>query len=97
MVSAVFSGHEHFYERMKPQNGIFYMTSGGAAKLREGNIRPNSPLTAKGFDDDNHFVLLEIDGDEMYFQAISRRGETVDSGSFRRREPPTTSGGPPVR
>jgi hypothetical protein len=89
-VSAVFAGHEHFYERIKPQKGIFYMTSGGAAKLREGNIRPNSPITAKGFDTDNHFVLLEIDGDEMYFQAISRRGQTVDSGSFRRRETETS-------
>ncbi|MGH9312394.1 MAG: metallophosphoesterase [Vicinamibacterales bacterium] len=96
-VSAVLAGHEHFYERIKPQNGILYMTSGGAAKLREGNIRPNSPLTAKGFDDDNHFVLMEIEGDEMYFQAISRRGETVDSGSFRRRQPETTSGGPAGR
>jgi hypothetical protein len=93
-VSAVFAGHEHFYERIVPQKGIFYMTSGGAAKLREGNIRPNSAITAKGFDEDNHFVLMEIDGDEMFFQAISRRGETVDSGSFRRRQPDTSSGGP---
>jgi Calcineurin-like phosphoesterase len=93
-VSAVLAGHEHFYERIKPQQGIFYMTSGGAAKLREGNIRPNSALTAKGFDDDNHFVLMEIEGDELYFQAISRRGETVDAGSFRRRQSETTSDGP---
>jgi len=93
-VSAVFAGHEHFYERIKPQKGIFYMTSGGAAKLREGNIRPNSPITAKGFDDDNHFVLMEIDEDEMFFQAISRQGATVDSGSFQRRQPETTSSGP---
>jgi hypothetical protein len=96
-VSAVFSGHEHFYERIKPQHGIFYMTSGGAGKLREGNIRPNTALTAKGFDADYHFVLLEIDDDEMYFQAISRRGQTIDSGSFRRRDTPTTSGGAAVR
>jgi hypothetical protein len=96
-VSAVFAGHEHFYERIVPQKGIFYMTSGGAAKLREGNIRPNSPITAKGFDDDNHFVLMEIDEDEMYFQAISRRAETVDSGSFRRRQTDTTSSGPTGR
>jgi hypothetical protein len=96
-VSAVFAGHEHFYERIVPQKGILYMTSGGAAKLREGNIRPNSPITAKGFDDDNHFVVMEIDGDEMFFQAISRRGETVDSGSFRRRQSDTTSGGPASR
>ena len=42
-VSVVFAGHEHFYERIKPQKGIFYMIVGRApAKLRAGNIRPNS-------------------------------------------------------
>ena len=38
-VSAVFAGHEHFYERIHPQKGIAYFTSGGAAKLRRGNIQ----------------------------------------------------------
>ena len=27
---------------------------------------------------------MEIDGDELFFQAISRAGQTVDSGSLRR-------------
>jgi hypothetical protein len=92
-VSVVLSGHEHFYERIKPQKGIFYMTSGGAGKLREGNIRDYSPLTAKGFDTDYHFVLMEIAGDELFFQTISRSGQTVDAGTWRRRERTPTSGG----
>jgi hypothetical protein len=96
-VSAVFSGHEHFYERLKPQNGIFYMISGAAGKLRRGNLRDNSQMTARGFDTDNHFVLMEIDGDELFYQAISRRGATVDSGSIRRRGAATPSGGPVSR
>ena len=29
-------------------------------------------------------MLIEIAGDEMYFQAISRAGATVDSGVIRR-------------
>jgi 3',5'-cyclic AMP phosphodiesterase CpdA len=96
-VSAVFSGHEHFYERLKPQNGIFYMISGAGGKLRRGNRRDNSQMTARGFDTDNHFVLMEIDGDELFYQAISRRGATVDSGSVRRRGAATPSGGPVSR
>ena len=52
-VDVVFSGHEHFYERMKPQKGITYITQGGGAKLRRGNIRDNSTITAKGFDTDD--------------------------------------------
>jgi 3',5'-cyclic AMP phosphodiesterase CpdA len=84
-VSVVFAGHEHFYERVKPQNGIAYFTEGGSAKLRKNNIRDQSPLMAKGFDTDNSFMLVEIDGDELHFQTISRRGETVDEGVVARR------------
>ena len=83
-VSVVFSGHEHFYERIKPQKGIYYFISGAAGKLRSGNIAARSNLTAKGFDTDLHFMLVEIAGDEMYFQTISRAGKVVDSGVIRR-------------
>jgi hypothetical protein len=79
-VSVVFAGHEHFYERVKPQSGITYFTNGGAAKLRRGNIREGSPLTAKGFDTDRSYMLVEIDDRTMHFQALSRTGRLIDSG-----------------
>ena len=85
-VDVVFAGHDHFYERLKPQKGIYYITQGGSAKLRRGNIRDKSALTAKGFDADNSFIVVEIAGDKMFFETISRTGETVDSGSIPRRE-----------
>ncbi len=85
-VDVVFAGHEHFYERLKPQNGIYYFTEGGSAKLREGNIRVGSAMTAKGFDTDNSFMLVEIAKDQLYFEAISRRSQLIDSGTFVRRE-----------
>lgn len=81
-VNVVFSGHEHFYERLKPQKGIHYFISGAAAKLRKGNIN-SSAITARGFDKDNSFMLVEIAGDTIHFQTISRAGDTVDSGSIR--------------
>jgi hypothetical protein len=84
-VSVVFAGHEHFYERIKPQKGIAYFTAGGSAKLRAGNIR-KTDLTAAGFDTDRSFMVVEISGDTMYFQTISRTGATVDSGTVARRE-----------
>ena len=84
-VDVVLSGHEHFYERIKPQKGIHYFVNGSSAKLREGNIA-KTELTAKGFDQDNVFMLAEIKGDTMSFQAISRMGKTVDSGTIVRAE-----------
>jgi hypothetical protein len=79
-VNAVFAGHEHFYERVKPQKGIYYFISGAGGKLRSGDVKRGSPLTAKAFDKDLSFMLIEIVKDELHFQVISRTGETVDSG-----------------
>jgi hypothetical protein len=84
-VRVVFTGHDHFYERVKPQNGIVYFVVGSGGKLREGNIDPRSGLTAKGFDDDLAFLAAEISGDEMFFSTISRQGTVVDSGVISRR------------
>jgi predicted phosphodiesterase len=88
-VDVVFSGHEHFYERLKPQHGIYYFTQGGSAKLRKGNISLASAMTAKGFDTDNSFTLVEIKDDQMFFETISRRGQVVDSGMVPRRDAET--------
>ena len=79
-VDVVFNGHEHFYERIKPQQGIFYFISGSGGKLRKGDVKKGSPLTDKAFDSDMSFMLLEIDDKQMHYQVVSRTGETVDSG-----------------
>jgi hypothetical protein len=82
-VSVVFTGHEHFYERIKPQKGILHFISGGGGKLRPGDIRKD-PQTDAGFDTDLHFMMIEVEGDDLWYQAVSRTGKTVDSGTFRR-------------
>jgi 3',5'-cyclic AMP phosphodiesterase CpdA len=82
-VDLVLTGHEHFYERLKPQKGIHYFIAGSAAKLRKGDIGA-SAITAKGFDQGYAFLLMEIVGDDLHFQAITDTGKTVDSGTLRR-------------
>jgi 3',5'-cyclic AMP phosphodiesterase CpdA len=82
-VDIVFSGHDHMYERVHPQHGIYYFTEGASGELRPGNLA-RSAITDKGFDTDRSFMLIEIAGDEMYFQTISRTGDTVDSGVIHR-------------
>lgn len=82
-VSLVLSGHEHFYERVKPQSGITYFIVGASAKLRKGGIA-QSKITAKGNARDRSFVLMEIDGDQLHFQAINQDGRVFDSGTIRR-------------
>lgn len=82
-VNVVLSGHDHIYERVYPQNGILYFVVGNSGKLRNGDLR-NDSMKAAGLDNDRSFMVVEITGDEFYFQTVSRTGQTVDSGVFKR-------------
>jgi predicted phosphodiesterase len=86
-VDVVFTGHEHFYERIKPQHGIQHFVAGASAKLRRGNLR-RSDFTARGYDQGYSFMLVEIAGDDMHFQTIDGQGRTVDAGVVPRRQAP---------
>ena len=87
-VSVVFTGHDHFYERIKPQKGIPYFVVGSGGQLRSGNIDRASGLTARGFDTDLTFLAAEIFEDSLTFNTLSRTGQVVDSGVITRRQLP---------
>jgi Calcineurin-like phosphoesterase len=95
-LDVAFSGHEHFYERTTPQHGVTYFVTGAAGSLRRGDISAaaGQGRRATGFDRDYHFMLVEIAGDELHFQAVSRTGETIDAGILRRdvKTPTLTAG-----
>src|SRR5215469_585636 len=82
-VNLVSSGHEHIYDRIKPENGTYYFVLGNSGELRYHNLRP-APEMAVGFDTDRDFLLGEIDGDKFHFQAITRTGQVIDSGTLDR-------------
>ncbi|MGO8788884.1 MAG: metallophosphoesterase [Terriglobia bacterium] len=82
-VNVVLSGHEHVYERINPQHGIYYFILGNAGELRYHNLR-SSPEMAAGFDEDRCFTSVEIAGDEFYFHTITRTGKVVDPGVLER-------------
>ena len=86
-VSVVLAGHDHVYERTKPQNGIVHFVTGSGGKLRRGNLDERSTLTAAGNDTVHAFMAAEIVGDEMTFNVVSRTGQVIDSGVVQRRKP----------
>jgi 3',5'-cyclic AMP phosphodiesterase CpdA len=90
-VDVVFSGHDHVYERLKPQKGITYFVSGSGGELRRGDVRP-SGSTAAYYDQDQSFMLVEVAGDDLFFEAVARSGATVDSGVIHHQ--PVGSRGP---
>jgi hypothetical protein len=81
-VQAVFSGHDHIYERTRPLQGVQYFVTGGGGDVREGGVDMKSPFRAASFDEANHFMQVEIDERQISFQAINNSDLVVDSGTI---------------
>jgi 3',5'-cyclic AMP phosphodiesterase CpdA len=82
-VNVVFSGHDHFYQRTKPQRGITYFVEGSSGQLRRGGVTPTE-MSAAAFADDQTYMLVQIAGDRLTFLTIARDGRIVDSGELPR-------------
>jgi len=83
-VAAVLSGHDHTYERTKPQKGITYFVSGVGGKLRKGDLDRKSPLYEAGNDKVNSFMYFEVTPEKLSFWAIDADGDTLDKGTLSR-------------
>jgi 3',5'-cyclic AMP phosphodiesterase CpdA len=82
-IPVVFTGHEHIYERSKPQKGVTHFVAGSGGQLRRGDANIGA-TTAAAFDQDRAFMLVEVTADRLLFQTISRTGALVDSGVINR-------------
>src|SRR5215831_11118531 len=80
-VNIAISGHDHIYERTKPQHGVHYFVSGAGGQVRRGDVARGSGITAASFDDASHFMVIEIGDSQALFHAISGTGGVVDSNS----------------
>lgn len=75
-VDAVFSGHDHFYQRHFV-NGIQYVVAGGGgAPLSVGG--PELP-TEVSRADEHHYVVISVEGKTAEARAISIDGETIET------------------
>ncbi|MEO6724228.1 MAG: metallophosphoesterase [Blastocatellia bacterium] len=79
-VTAVLSGHDHVYERTKPQRGVQYFVAGAGGQLRKGDLDRRTPFFGTGNDTVNSFMYLEATPDKISFWAIDAAGHTIDSG-----------------
>jgi hypothetical protein len=80
-VNVVFTGHEHLYERIAPQRGIYHFVSGGGGRNLY-RVRPSD------FDEvavaEHHFMVVQIAGDRMLFEAVSHGQKVLDCGAIFR-------------
>ncbi len=76
-VKVVFQGHNHFYERIRPINGVRYITSGGGGH----HLYPVSrrkPYSARLVNDRHTFVQVDVKGSQLWLRAIDASGRVVD-------------------
>ena len=79
-VDVALSGHEHVYERLRPQNGVQYFISGGAGHVDRRTINRSYPDFVTGNDTLPHFMRFHATADALTFQAIAASGDVLDSG-----------------
>lgn len=77
-VQVVFSGHDHFYERLQPQQGIQYFVEGASGQLRKNGRKKKSLLTAASNDVTHSFLLVQVTTAEMLIEAIGEDGTVID-------------------
>ncbi len=77
-VNAVFSGHDHVYERIKPQQGVQYFVQGASGQLRRNGMHKKSELTAVSNDMAHSFLLVQVEAAEMQVEAIGESGSVLD-------------------
>jgi hypothetical protein len=85
-VAAVFSGHDHTYERTQVLQGVQYFVSGSGGKLRKGDLNRRSPFFSAGNDESGSFMLMEVTPERFSFKAIDIDGREFDSGELAPRQ-----------
>lgn len=81
-VQVVFSGHDHFYERIQPQRGVQYFVAGASGQLRKNGMKKKSDLTAASNDRMHSFLLVQVNATEMEIKAIGEDGSVLDRVSL---------------
>ncbi|MDL5045318.1 metallophosphoesterase [Oscillatoria amoena NRMC-F 0135] len=82
-VTAVFSGHDHFYERSQLPGGLTLITTGGAgAYLYDGNAIAGQNPHSRCLVRQHHFCLLDVSADTCELRVIGHDGSRLDDVRF---------------
>jgi hypothetical protein len=80
-VAALFSGHNHWYER-GVRNGLTYIVSGGgwAPLQATGTIDSTQATFAQ-----NHYVMVDVLGTDVHLTAKTAQGAVLDDATLAAR------------
>ena len=86
--TAMFAGHDHFYERSEPEEGVSMIVTGGAgAPLRNKvkNPEKQNPYS-KVFAKKHHYCLFTVDGDVCTMNVLTPEGNVLDTRAWTARK-----------
>ena len=75
-IDLVLAGHDHFYQKIRPQQGIHHVVSGAGGKLRKG-AKTEHPDVEKTVVQ-RHFLSVEITLEKIAYDAVAESGEIID-------------------
>ena len=85
--TAMFAGHDHFYERSEPEGGVTMIITGGAGAPLRGKAKdaerqnPYSKVFAKK----HHYCLLTVDGDVCTMKVFTPENVVIDTCTWAAR------------
>ena len=97
-VSAVFSGHDHVYERAEHNGLRYFVSGGGGAPLYPRRPRPN-PVdleAVKKFERAYHFLRVTVTGNRVEVTAIRTDGTVIETTAWTEGTPPPAPPPPPA-
>lgn len=82
-VDLVLSGHEHDYQRIEPVDGVTYVVTGAAAKLRPTGRAEFTEFATSTYS----FVDLAVSADRIELRAIDQSGRVLDRATVTPNDP----------
>ncbi|MEI6084491.1 MAG: metallophosphoesterase family protein [Verrucomicrobiota bacterium] len=82
-VQLVFTGHNHFYERIRPQNGVLQIITGGSGQVLYPVLHRRK-YSEKLENDRHSFTVVEITGPTLQARQIDEDGQTIDTFKLTR-------------
>ena len=80
-VNVAFAGHDHLYERVRPQRGVYHFVSGGGGRnLYDFKMSEFDEVGAS----EHHFMIAQIAGETLLFEAITHGQKVLDCGAIYR-------------
>jgi hypothetical protein len=89
-VTAVFSGHDHVYERAEVNGLRYFVSGGGGAPVypRRPNAAPIDVAAVKKFERVHHYLRVSVTGNRIEVTAVRSDGTTIETTTW--------TDGPPI-